>query len=289
MSEYLSPKIIDKQIEKLPKEIKFCKKCVVSNQRPRIYFDEEGVCGACKFAHLKDEIDWKHREKLLKEVCNQYRSKDGKFDVIVPASGGKDSARVAYELKYNYRMHPLTITWAPFEYTPIGYQNFRNFCKIGGFNNLQCWQNGMFHRKLARVAFEAVGDAWQPFTYGQMCYAFHIAKAFDIPLVFFGENGEAEYSGDPKVFNEKGMPIHIWTEQYFKGATIKDLIKYGTEETDYFTNDDFDESDLTFYQPPTKSDLDAEFHWFSFYKKWIPQENYYLATEKTGFQAQPIL
>lgn len=287
MNNYLSPKIIDKQIEKLPKEIKFCKKCVVSNQRPRIVFDEEGICGACKFAHIKNEVDWEKREHLLKEVCDQYRSKDGKFDVIVPASGGKDSTRVAYELKYNYGMHPLTITWAPFEYTPVGYQNFRNFCKVGGFNNLQCWQNGKFHRKLARVAFEAVGDAWQPFTYGQMCYAFHIAKAFNIPLVFFGENGEAEYSGDPKVFDKRGMPIHIWTEQYFKGATVRDLIRYGLEETDYFTDKDFDESDITFYQPPTKSDLGAEFHWFSFYKKWIPQENYYLSTEKTGFQANP--
>ena len=26
-------------------------------------------------------------------------------------------------------------------------------------------------------------------------------------------------------------------------------------------------------------------HWFSFYKKWVPQENYYYAVEHTGFQA----
>ena len=35
---------------KLPKEVKFCKKCTISNQRPRISFDEEGVCSACRFA-----------------------------------------------------------------------------------------------------------------------------------------------------------------------------------------------------------------------------------------------
>ena len=28
-------------------------------------------------------------------------------------------------------------------------------------------------------------------------------------------------------------------------------------------------------------------HWFSYYEKWVPQENYYLATEHTGFQANP--
>lgn len=283
--------ILDKQIAQLPKEIKFCKRCVVSNQRPRIHFDEEGVCGACRFTEIKNnEIDWEKRGKMLKEICDQFRRSDGRFDVIVPGSGGKDSARVAYELKYKYGMHPMTVTWAPFEYTNIGYKNFKNFVDIGGFNNLMAWQNGRLHRKLSRLAFEALGDAWQPFTYGQTSYAFHIAKALNVKLVFFGENGEAEYSGNPEVFNKSGMPIDIWTEQYLKGATIRDLVKYGLEETNYFTEKDFDESDLTFYEPPKTKDLKdwgAEFHWFSFYKKWIPQENYYLATEHTGFQANP--
>ena len=31
----------------LPKEVKFCKKCVISNQRPRIKFNSEGICGPC--------------------------------------------------------------------------------------------------------------------------------------------------------------------------------------------------------------------------------------------------
>ncbi len=286
-----SQKILDRQLPNLPQEVKFCKRCVVSNQRPRIVFDEDGICGACRYADLKRQsIDWNMREQELRELCDQYRRTDGRYDVIVPASGGKDSARVAHELKYVYGMHPLTVTWAPFEYTPEGYNNFRRFIKVGGFNNLMAWPNGHLHRKLSRVAFEALGDAWQPFTYGQVCYAFHIAHQFDIKLVFFGENGEAEYSGDPRVFNLRGMPFDIWAEQYFKGVTVDDLIEYGLHETDYLTRDDFDASDLTFYRPP---DIDAmkkqgvEFHWFSYYRKWVPQENYYYASEHTGFQANP--
>jgi N-acetyl sugar amidotransferase len=197
---------------------------------------------------------------------------------------------VAHELKYKYGMHPLTVTWAPFEYTPIGFRNFRQFIKVGGFNNLMAWPNGHLHRKLSRIALEAVGDPWQPFTYGQMCFAFHIAKNFNVKLVFFGENGEAEYSGDPRVYNLRGMPYEIWAEQYFKGVLVNDLIQYGLEETDYFTEKDYDESDLTFYQPPDADAmrrLGVEFHWFSYYTKWVPQENYYYATEHAGFQANP--
>ena len=86
------------------------------------------------------------------------------------------------------------------------------------------------------------------------------------------------------------MPFEIWAEQYFKGVMIDDLVQYGLEETDYFTPDDFDSSDLSFYRPPDIAEmrqLGVEFHWFSYYKKWLPQENYYYASEYTGFQANP--
>ncbi len=283
-------KIFDKQLSKLPANITFCKKCVVSNQRPRITFNEEGVCSACQFNHVKnDEIDWEKREKELQELCDKYRRNDGHYDCIVPGSGGKDSGIVTHKLKYKYGMHPLTITWAPFEYTPIGYKNFRNFIKAG-FSNLMAWPNAHLHRKMARLAFEMLGDAWQPFTFGQAAYAFHIADKFNVELVVFGENGEAEYSGDPRVFNLKGMPFEIWAEQYFKGVGVDDLIKLGLEKTDYFTKDDYDESDLIFYRPPDPEKMKKKgifFRWFSYYQKWIPQENYYYCAENTGFEANP--
>jgi hypothetical protein len=50
----------------LPKEVKFCQKCVISNQRPRISFDKDNICSACNFAHLtRNGIDWDQREKEL--------------------------------------------------------------------------------------------------------------------------------------------------------------------------------------------------------------------------------
>ena len=39
----------------LPDEVKFCAKCVVSNQRPRIVFDDAGVCNACRWWEMKDK------------------------------------------------------------------------------------------------------------------------------------------------------------------------------------------------------------------------------------------
>ena len=54
----------------LPKSVKFCKKCTISNQRPRITFDEKGVCSACNFADFKkNKIDWSLREKEGCKTC----------------------------------------------------------------------------------------------------------------------------------------------------------------------------------------------------------------------------
>ena len=56
-------KVLDNQLHELPKEVIFCKRCVVSNQRPRITFDQEGVCSACRYAEEKEALDYKNAVK----------------------------------------------------------------------------------------------------------------------------------------------------------------------------------------------------------------------------------
>ena len=116
----------------LPADVVFCRRCVISNQRPRIRFDEEGVCSACRYADRKHRlIDWQKREEELLRVLDRHRRSDGGFDVIVPCSGGKDSAFVAHQLKSVYGMSPLTVTWSPLKYTDIGWQNLQRMIARG--------------------------------------------------------------------------------------------------------------------------------------------------------------
>ena len=81
-------KMTERQLLDIPKEVKFCTKCVMSNQRPRITFDEEGVCSACRNSeNYKDKIDWNQREEQLLRLLDKHRSKNGDWDVVVPSSG----------------------------------------------------------------------------------------------------------------------------------------------------------------------------------------------------------
>ncbi|MGO9571947.1 MAG: N-acetyl sugar amidotransferase [Desulfomonilaceae bacterium] len=264
----------------LPTRVKYCTKCVISNQRPRITFDESGVCSACRYAERKQSLfDWEMRDRELRELLDKHRSKDGSFDVVVPSSGGKDSSCVAHKLKYEYGMHPITVTWAPHLYTDIGWKNLQNFIN-SGLHNILGTPSGTVHRQLTRLAFEHLGDPFQPFIYGQKAFPMQIATYYKIPLIMYGENGEVEYGGDSKNENSPTHDLYKDVDKhYFSGIGPQKWAEYGIGP-----------EDLKVYMPP---DLDqmkkigVECHFFGYYKKWVPQENYYYAVEHTGFQANP--
>lgn len=49
-------------------------------------------------------VDWDARKRELEELCDPVRSPDGCYDVVVPGSGGKDSAFVAHQLRERFGM-----------------------------------------------------------------------------------------------------------------------------------------------------------------------------------------
>lgn len=285
----VTDEIIDRQLPAISKEVRYCTRCVISNQRPRITFDENGVCSACRYSYEKHNvIDWKDRERQLIELLDKYRSKDGSYDVLVPGSGGKDSAVVAHKLKHQYGMHPLTATWAPFVYTDIGWKNYIRF-KDSGFDNILGFPDGKLHRKLALLAFDLLGDPFDPFVYGQMAFPFHLAAKFNIPLIFYGENGEVEYGGTSKNEDKPGEPIEDWSTLYYKGQSVDRLVEHGLKRG-VFTSGEVQSGSFELYRPPAVESLqrvDVQMHWWSYYHKWVPQEHYYYSVEHTGFCANP--
>ena len=262
----------------LPSEVKYCVKCTISNQRPRITFNAEGVCAACQYSEFKkNNIDWGQRDKELQELCDKHRSSDGSYDVIVPSSGGKDSAYVAYQLKYKYKMNPLTVTWSPHLWTRDGFNNFQNHIHVGGFDNVLGTPNGLVHRKLTKLSFEIVGDPFLPFIYGTINYPLQVALQYNVSLVMYGENGEVEYGGDMK---NALIPNRDYVKDpenhYFSGFSPEKMSEYGINS-----------NDLSPYMSPNIEELDKlglENHFFGYYKKWVPQELYYRAVEHTGFK-----
>lgn len=242
--------------------------------RPRITFDAEGVCSACRFAEIKAATDWAAREAELIALCDKHRAHDGSFDVVVPVSGGKDGGFTAHQLKYRYGMNPLCVSFSPLMPTEIGQQNLRAFID-SGFDVIQGHPNGQAARKLARLAFEHMGDPFQPFIYGQTNFPIRIATQERIGLVMYGEDGEAEYGGAIKEPRAK-RDTTDHDSQYFSGKTPEFWEAYGVKA-----------QELEIFQGPISSGFAPEIHFFGYYKRWDPQENFYYCSENVGFTPNP--
>ena len=279
----------------LPETVLFCKRCVISNQRPSstveyahvaeskketIHFDEEGVCDACRVAENKKTVDWEARRQELQDLCNRFRSVSGGHDCIVPGSGGKDSFYAAHILKTQFGMHPLLVTWAPHLYTEWGWRNLVRWQSLA--NHILVTPNTNTHRLLTRLAVENLFHPFQPFIIGQKSIAAKIAVQYGIPLVFYGEN-EAEY-GDPierSATSLRPSEYHTAMERMFLGgASIHELRTYHG-----LTN-----ADLEPYTPARPEDLarvGVEVRYLGYYLRWHPQSAYYYAVEHGGFEAAP--
>ncbi len=283
----------------LPLDVKYCKRCVISNQRPNsaveyqhkkdtkkatINFTEDGVCAACAQAEQKNKvIDYEARDKELRELCDRYRKNDGSYDCLVPGSGGKDSFYAAYKLKYEYGMNPLTITWAPHMYTDWGYKNFHAWINAG-FDNHLVTPNGRIHRLLTRLAVDVLLHPFQPFMLGQKFIAPRMAAQLNIPLVFYGEN-EAEY-GNP--IGENDSALRDWS--YFTSDDKENVMIGGVSVRELQEEFGVTKNELSPYMPCDPQmiqDANVEVHYLGYYLKWHPQSCYYYSVEHGGFEASP--
>ena len=291
----------------LPKEVKYCVKCNVINQKPTstneykhdkdtlqipISFDKNDVCDACKTVEKKwdGSIDWKEREKELIDLCDKHKNFKGQYNCLIGASGGKDSSFQSHILKYKYGMRPLTVTWAPHIYTNIGWKNLQNFINIGGFDNYLFTPNGKIHRYLTRRAVISLLHPFQPFILGQKNFAPQLAYKFNIPLIFYGET-PSDYGTkvkNDKYFAKQSDDAHPgFVQDPISNMNIKD-IKLGGEAISHHIEQGYDINDFKCYLPLDGNKMEEKnikTYFLGYYLKWIPQENYYYAVRNTGFEA----
>jgi N-acetyl sugar amidotransferase len=284
----------------LPRQVIYCQKCVMSNQRPATSsefrkrtskdtptsaFNAEGICDACRFYELKKTFDWVDRERKLRELCDRFRRDDGRYDVIVPGSGGKDSIFVAHLLREKYGMHPLTVTWAPHAYTDIGWKNFQAWLK-SGFHNVLFTPNPVVHGYLTRLAFLNLVNPFQPFIIGQKVLAPKIAEMYDVPFIMYGEN-QAEAGNN---FSDNLSPL--MDASHFTCTSESDPLYFGgVELKELIAEHKLSKADMRPYLPLTRERYEAagmEVHFMSFYVNWSPQQNYYYAIEVSDFESNPL-
>ena len=167
--------------------------------RPRVVFNADGVCNACSFHATKSAVDWDERKRAFIDLARSMKRHPA-YDCIVPFSGGKDSAVIAWRLKNELGLKPLLVTYGQMIWTPAGKHNFNAVCDRG-FDILYWRHDQEVSRKLAKRFLIERGHPKAHYDAGINAVPVIAAKSLGIPLIVYAEHGESEYGG--RVLSER--------------------------------------------------------------------------------------
>ena len=247
--------------------------------RPRVVFDADGVCNACRNSQEKARIDWPARRREFLEYIDRYRARSGAYNCIVPWSGGKDSSYIAHRLKFEFGLNPLLVTFSPLLPSEIGSHNREEMLKLG-FDHLMVRPNQKTARHLARRFFKERGNPKVAWDAGINSVPMQVAVNYRIPLIFYAEHGESEYGG--QVLNEEARKIRDFTE------VVEHQI--GDHPANW-VDDEVNERDLAPYLYPEVAAIErtrVKPLYFSYFFRWSMLDNYrYLKKVMPAFRADP--
>ena len=105
--------------------LKRCKKCILPETFPFIFFDDLGICNYCK--NYKQSKKKKSIDELIKLV-DPYRKSGGLPEVLVPFSGGRDSTYTLHVIKEELGLKPITFTYDWGMVTDLARRNIARTC-----------------------------------------------------------------------------------------------------------------------------------------------------------------
>ena len=259
----------------MTKKIFWCNNCLNMSTRPRITFDQRGWCNACQWMEEKKEMDWSARKKELQDLLDKHRSTDGSYDCLVPASGGKDGSYLAYQLKHKYKMNPLAVTSRPPLSLELGDKNLEAF--IGsGYEHIHVSANLDAMRKLNKLGFIEKGFPYYGWLITITTVPLIVANRFNIPLIFWGEEGEVEYGGSTELKNKGIFNIEFIKKVYLESGYEKILKQMK-----------FNRSELYWFKMPAQESVDSkniQMAKWSYFEPWDSYRNYLIAKEHCGLK-----
>jgi N-acetyl sugar amidotransferase len=251
-----------------------CKKCLMPDTRPRVVFTD-GVCNACLHTEERAAVDWGERRKEFELLLNHHVGRDpsAPYDCIVPFSGGKDSATIAWKLKHEFGLRPLLVCYGQMLWTDVGRHNLDSVCN-DGFDIHYHRVDQRVSRTLARRFTIERGHPKQHYDAGVNSVPLQVAVQMNIPLVFYAEHGESFYGG------------LVLDEESRRTRNLTEVLEHQVgDHPSNWVDDDISERDLYPYIYPDLADVERvgvkAFYW-SYFFPWDIYENARLA--RTGMR-----
>ena len=256
-------------------DVFWCKNCLNMSTRPRIEWDDRGWCNACVWMETKKTMDWASRQQQLRDLLEQHRSKDGNFDVLVPVSGGKDGSYVAWKMKNEFGMNPLTVTVRPPLELEIGNENLKAFID-SGFDHVHVTPNARTMQMYNKYGFIEKGFPYYGWLIAILSAVIRTALNHRIPLVMYAEDGDIEYGGSTET-----MQRPFFNVEYIKRV----YLERGYDKVSALL--DVPETDLYYWKFPSDQefgDHNITLTHLSYFEPWDSYRNYLVAKEHCGLE-----
>jgi N-acetyl sugar amidotransferase len=259
--------------------IRYCRRCVMTETKPDLQIDPEGVCSACRYYEGRKEVDYSVRKKELVQILERYRSKDGSnYDCIVPVSGGKDSTFQTLRI-LELGLNPLCVTATTDHLSAIGRRNIENLKRLG-VDYVEVSVNPKIRRRINRFTLTTVGDISWPEHVTIFTIPVRVAVQMKIPLVVWGENSQHEYGG-PAAAAGNNVLNRRWLEEF--GGLL------GLRVTDLAGQEGIERKNLIQYTYPSDEDLRQAGVTGIFLGYYMPWDGYMnaLYSQAHGFESFP--
>ena len=115
-------------------------------------------------------------------------------------------------VKKEFGLNPLCVSYHLPEFTDLGRKNLENLKKLG-VDCLEFTPNPEICKKMQKIALIEFGDAQWPEHFGIFTVPVQVAVHYNIPLIVWGENSQAEYGGPLKDMENKHLD-NKWCEKY---------------------------------------------------------------------------
>jgi N-acetyl sugar amidotransferase len=186
-----------------------CRRCLYTNTKPDIWFDDAGVCSACLAFDKRKTINWAQRQE---DFLSLVRANPGStHDVIVACSGGKDSTwQVVKCLELGLR--PLAITATTDHLSNFGRRNLDNISNL--CDHIEVTPHKPTRRKISKFALQEIGDiSWCEH---QLIWSVPAREsvARNIPIVLYGEAQNNEYGAGRKGTEDTSQLDKDWVDEY---------------------------------------------------------------------------
>ncbi|SEG17887.1 N-acetyl sugar amidotransferase [Flavobacterium urumqiense] len=227
--------------------MKYCEKCLQTDTRPGIKFDEYGICPPCRYHESLQLVDWDERRKEIDQIVEFGKNNNHSgYDCIIGVSGGKDSTRQAFFVKDVLKMNPLlvTLSYPPNQVTQKGVDNVANMISHG-FDCISINPSPIVWKKLMRKGFFQFTNWAKSTELALFSSVPRLAIAYQIPLIWWGENAALQL-GDLNVMGKNGSD----------GNNLRKMNTLGGGDITWLLDNEIRKTDVLQYVYPSEEEME---------------------------------